>query len=183
MSALQLLRSRGRLRGVLALLDPALVAGVAYIYPGKFAANFTAGARFGYTPAWVIVVANLMAILVQYLSAKAGVVTGRDLPDLCRQHLPRPISRACDQVTGVVLTSTDVYGKTNEITRFQPLLDQIGDLRDAVVTADALHCQREHVTYLAERGGHWVLTVKGNQPSLHAQLAGLPWRAVPDAIR
>ncbi|WP_202970641.1 ISAs1 family transposase [Saccharothrix sp. ALI-22-I] len=88
---------------------------------------------------------------------------------------------ACDQVTGVVLAGTDVDGKTNEITRFAPLLDQIGDLRDTVITADALHCQREHVDYLAERGAHWILTVKGNQPTLHAQLAGLPWRAVPDA--
>ncbi|SCE65845.1 Transposase DDE domain-containing protein [Micromonospora coriariae] len=68
-------------------------------------------------------------------------------------------------------------------SRLQPLLDQIGDLRDTVITADALHCQREHVDYLAERGAHWILTVKGNQPSLHSQLAGLPWRAVPDATR
>ncbi|MBQ0905238.1 ISAs1 family transposase, partial [Micromonospora sp. U21] len=89
---------------------------------------------------------------------------------------------ACDQATGVVLASTDVDGKTNEM-RFQPLLDQISDLRDTVITADALHCQRDHVAYLAERGAHWILTVKANQPSLHAQLAGLPWRAVPDAAR
>ncbi|MGW0504032.1 hypothetical protein [Micromonospora sp. NPDC003241] len=60
-----------------------------------------------------------------------------------------------------------------------PLLDQISDLRDAVITVDALHCQREHVTYLAERGAHWILTAKGNQPHLHAQLTALPWRAVP----
>lgn len=52
-----------------------------------------------------------------------------------------------------------------------------------VVTADALHCQREHVAYLAERGAHWILTVKGNQPTLLAQLAALPWRAVPDSHR
>ncbi|WP_243639528.1 ISAs1 family transposase [Micromonospora sp. MW-13] len=78
---------------------------------------------------------------------------------------------------------TDVDGKTNEITRFAPLLDQLSDLRDTVVTADALHCQREQVAYLAERGAHWILTVKGNQPSLHAQLARLPWRAAPDTAR
>ena len=95
----------------------------------------------------------------------------------------RHVMAACDQVTGVVLADTDVDGKTNEITRFQPLLDQIGDLRDTVITADALHCQREHVTYLAERGAHWILTVKGNQPHLHQQLAALPWLAVPDATR
>ena len=47
--------------------------------------------------------------------------------------------------------------------RFAPLLDQISDLRDTVITADAMHCQREHVAYLAERGAHWILTVKGNQ--------------------
>nr|WP_243707901.1 ISAs1 family transposase [Micromonospora sp. KC606] len=95
----------------------------------------------------------------------------------------RHVMAACDQAVGVVLASTDVDGKTNEITRFAPLLDQIGDLRDTVITADALHCQREHVDYLAERGAHWILTVKGNQPSLHTKLAGLPWRAVPDATR
>jgi len=95
----------------------------------------------------------------------------------------RHVMAACDQDTGVVLASTDVDGKTNEITRFAPLLDQIGDLRDTIVTVDALHCQRDHVAYLAERGADWILTVKGNQPTVHHQLAALPWRAVPDATR
>jgi chaperonin GroEL len=78
-SGLRLLRSRGRARGIVALLGPAFVAAVAYIDPGNFATNFSAGARFGYTLAWVVVAANLMAMLVQYLSAKTGVATGRDL--------------------------------------------------------------------------------------------------------
>jgi predicted transposase YbfD/YdcC len=95
----------------------------------------------------------------------------------------RHVLAACDQDTGVVLASTEVDGKTNEITRFAPLLDQISDLRDTIVTVDALHCQRDHVTYLAERGADWILTVKGNQPTLHAQLAGLPWAAVPESTR
>ena len=73
------LRSRGRLRGVVALLGPAFVAAVAYVDPGNFATNFTAGAKFGYTLVWVIVVANLMAMLVQYL-----VGQGR------RRHRPGP---------------------------------------------------------------------------------------------
>ena len=107
-SALQLLRSRGRLRGVLALLGPAFVAAVAYIDPGNFATNFTAGARFGYALAWVIVVANLMAMLVQYLSAKAGVATGRDLPELCREHLPRPVSRGLWVQAEVIAMATDL---------------------------------------------------------------------------
>ncbi len=95
----------------------------------------------------------------------------------------RHVLAACDQDTSVVLASTDVDGKTNEITRFKPLLDQLGDLRNTVITVDALHCQRDHVTYLAERGAAWILTVEGNQPTLHRQLAGLPWRAVPEATR
>ena len=52
-----------------------------------------------------------------------------------------------------------------------------------MITVDAVHCQRDHVTYLAERGAHWILTVKGNQPHLHQQLTRLPWKAVPDATR
>src|SRR5262249_46819261 len=83
---------RGRVRGVAALLGPAFVAAVAYVDPGNFATNFSAGAQFGYALAWVIVLANLMAMLVQYLSAKAGVATGRDLPELCRDYLPRAVS-------------------------------------------------------------------------------------------
>ncbi|HEY7631373.1 MAG TPA: Nramp family divalent metal transporter, partial [Thermoleophilaceae bacterium] len=89
-SGLRLLRARGRVRGIVALLGPAFVAAVAYIDPGNFATNFSAGAAFGYSLAWVIVAANLMAMLVQYLSAKVGVATGRDLPELCRAHLRRP---------------------------------------------------------------------------------------------
>jgi predicted transposase YbfD/YdcC len=95
----------------------------------------------------------------------------------------RHVLAAADQATGVVVASPHDDGPTNPITRFGPLLDQLSDLRDTVVTADALHCQRDHVAYLAERGAHWILTVKGNQPHLHAQLAALPWRAVPDADR
>ncbi len=89
---LHVLRARGRLRGGIALLGPAFVAAVAYVDPGNFATNFSAGARFGYALIWVIVVANLMAMLVQYLSAKIGVATGRDLPELCREHFPRSVS-------------------------------------------------------------------------------------------
>ena len=115
---------------------------------------------------------------------RAVAVDGKALRGSRSRDAPaRHVMAALEQATGVVLASTDVDGKTNEITRFQPLLDQIGDLRETVVTIDALHCQREHVTYLAQRGAHWIVTVKANQPSLYAQLAALPWRAVPQATR
>jgi manganese transport protein len=102
------LRSRGRIRGSVALLGPAFVAAVAYIDPGNFATNFSAGATFGYTMVWVIVAANLMAMLVQYLSAKVGVATGRDLPELCREHLPRAVSRGLWVQAELIAMATDL---------------------------------------------------------------------------
>jgi manganese transport protein len=88
-SALRRVRARGAVRGRLALLGPAFVAAVAYIDPGNFATNIAAGAKYGFLLVWVIVAANLMAMLVQYLSAKTGIATGRNLPELCRQRFPR----------------------------------------------------------------------------------------------
>lgn len=84
-----------------------------------------------------------------------------------------------DQAARIVLNQTDVQGKTNEITRFRPLLEPL-DLIGAVVTADALHTQRDHATFLVtEKGAHYILVVKKNQPSLYSQLKGLPWRKIP----
>ncbi len=101
-------RAPGRLRGVAALLGPAFVAAVAYVDPGNFATNFSAGAQFGYGLVWVIVLANLMAMLVQYLSAKIGVATGRDLPELCRDRLPRAVSRGLWAQAELVAMATDL---------------------------------------------------------------------------
>lgn len=89
LSPLERIQARGKFRGRLGLLGPAFVAAVAYIDPGNFATNFESGAKFGYTLTWVIVMANLMAMLVQYLSAKAGLASGRSLPELCREAFPR----------------------------------------------------------------------------------------------
>jgi manganese transport protein len=74
------------------MLGPAFVAAVAYVDPGNFATNIQGGARFGYLLLWVVLAANLMAMLIQYLSAKLGVVTDRNLPELCRDHYPRPVA-------------------------------------------------------------------------------------------
>jgi len=91
-SALRRTRAKGRLRGTLAMLGPAFVAAVAYIDPGNFATNIAGGAKYGYMLLWVIVAANLMAMLVQYLSAKTGIATGKNLPELCREHFKRPVT-------------------------------------------------------------------------------------------
>ena len=93
----------------------------------------------------------------------------------------RHLLAALDHVHGVVLGQVDVKAKTNEIPMFATLLDRM-DLAGAVVIADALHAQRGHAEYLAgQRGAHYLITVKGNQPGLRAQLAALPWRQVPAA--
>jgi len=84
--------ARGRVRATLTMLGPAFVAAVAYVDPGNFATNIQGGARFGYLLLWVVLAANLMAMLIQYLSAKLGVVTDRNLPELCRDHYPRPVA-------------------------------------------------------------------------------------------
>jgi manganese transport protein len=83
------IRGRGRVRGALGLLGPAFVASVAYVDPGNFATNFAGGAQHGYELLWVIVMANLMAVLIQYLTSKAGLSTGRSLPELCRERYGR----------------------------------------------------------------------------------------------
>lgn len=108
-------------------------------------------------------------------------VVGNDGAEVLGRHLLAVI----DQHSRVVLGQLAVDGKTSGINRFAPLLDTVTgiDLAGAVVTADALHTQREHVADLHARGAHWVLTVKGNQPRLRRQLAGLPWRQVAEGHR
>ena len=86
---LRQVQARGRVRAGAALLGPAFVASVAYVDPGNFATNFAGGAEHGYELAWVIMMASLMALLVQYLTSKAGLATGRSLPELCRERFGR----------------------------------------------------------------------------------------------
>jgi manganese transport protein len=83
---------RRGMRGVWPFLGPAFVAAVAYIDPGNFATNIAGGAKFGYLLLWVVLSANLRAMLVQTLSAKLGIVTGKNLPETCRDHFPRKVS-------------------------------------------------------------------------------------------
>ncbi|MEV4639912.1 Nramp family divalent metal transporter [Actinoplanes sp. NPDC049548] len=108
-SAVELVQPlRRRVARVAPWFGPAFVAAIAYADPGNFATNFSGGAVFGYQLVWVIVAANLMAMLIQSLSAKLGLVTGRDLPELCREHLPRPVSRALWVQAELVAMATDL---------------------------------------------------------------------------
>jgi predicted transposase YbfD/YdcC len=90
---------------------------------------------------------------------------------------------AADQQASTVLAQARVDGKTNEITQFAPLLEPL-DLTGTVITADALHTQREHAEFLVTgKHAHYILIVKNNQPSLYAQLKNLPWRDIPAGHR
>jgi manganese transport protein len=100
--------ARGRFRGTLRVLGPGFVAAVAYVDPGNFATNISGGARYGYLLLWVIVAANLMAVIVQYLSSKAGLVTGRSLPELCRDRYMGPLRWFLWLQAEVVAMATDL---------------------------------------------------------------------------
>jgi manganese transport protein len=100
--------ARGRVRLGVSMLGPAFVAAVAYVDPGNFATNLQGGAQFGYELLWVVLAANLMAMLVQYLSAKLGIATDHNLPELCRTHFPRWASWGLWLQAEVMAMATDV---------------------------------------------------------------------------
>jgi manganese transport protein len=99
---------RGRIRTALVPFGAAFVASVAYIDPGNFATNFAGGAKYGYQLVWVIVMANLMAVLVQFLSSKTGLVTGRSLPELCHARFGRRANLVLWVQAEVVAMATDL---------------------------------------------------------------------------
>lgn len=100
-------RKRGLAR-LLPFLGPAFIASVAYMDPGNFATNIQAGAQFGYGLLWVVVGSNLMAMLVQSLSAKLGIASGQNLAELCRNKLSRPIVTLMWIMMELVAIATDL---------------------------------------------------------------------------
>jgi manganese transport protein len=107
-SALELLLAKGRLRATLAMLGPAFVAAIAYVDPGNFATNIQGGAKYGYLLLWVVLAANLIAMLIQYLSAKLGIVTERNLAENVRERYPRPLTWAMWAQAEVMAMATDI---------------------------------------------------------------------------
>ena len=96
------------LRAVLPFLGPAFVASVAYVDPGNFATNIAAGSQFGYMLLWVILASNLMAMLIQSMSAKLGIATGMNLPEVCRARYPVPVSRGLWVQAELIAMATDL---------------------------------------------------------------------------
>jgi len=99
---------RRRLSQLLPFLGPAFIACIAYMDPGNFATNIQGGAQFGYLLVWVIVASNLMAMLIQALSAKLGIATGRNLPEVIRERFPRPVTWGLWGLAEIVAMATDL---------------------------------------------------------------------------
>jgi manganese transport protein len=127
-------RTKGRVRRLLPFLGPAFIAAVAYVDPGNFATNIQGGAQFGYLLLWVIVASNLMAMLIQSLSAKLGIATGRNLPEMCRERFPQPVVVGMWVLAEVVAMATDLAEFLGAAIGFQ-LLFHIPLLVGGVLTA------------------------------------------------
>jgi manganese transport protein len=96
------------LRTRLALLGPAFVACIAYVDPGNFATNIAGGSKYGYLLLWVLLGANMMAMLIQNLSAKIGIATGKNLAELCRENFPRPVTWGLWVQAELIAMATDL---------------------------------------------------------------------------
>jgi manganese transport protein len=110
-AAHEVLQGRGKRRGfsrILPFLGPAFIACVAYVDPGNFATNIAGGAQYGYLLVWVIVASNLMAMLIQSLSAKLGIATGSNLAEVCRDQFPRPVVWGMWGISEIVAMATDL---------------------------------------------------------------------------
>src|ERR1041385_1384387 len=124
---------RGDRRSIWPFLGPAFIACVAYMDPGNFATNIAGGSKFGFTLVWVIVASNLMAMLIQTLSAKLGIATGRNLPEVCRERLSRRTSTALWAQAEVIAMATDLAEFLGAAIGFH-LLFGIGLFPAAVIT-------------------------------------------------
>ena len=136
---------RGGLPAYWAFAGPAVIASIAYMDPGNFATNIQAGAKYGYGLLWVVLLANVIAMLFQALSAKLGIVTGRNLAELCRDHFPRPVVWAMWIVSEIAAMATDLAeflgGAIGLALLFHmPLF--AGMTVTAVVTYGLLMCER-----------------------------------------
>jgi manganese transport protein len=128
----QILRGHRKFR-ILPFLGPAFVACVAYVDPGNFATNIAGGSKYGYTLVWVIVASNLMAMLIQTLSAKLGIATGRNLPEVCRERFPKRVSVGLWVQAEAIAMATDLAEFLGAAIGFH-LLFGIGLFPAAVIT-------------------------------------------------
>ena len=124
-------------RALLPFLGPAFVASVAYVDPGNFATNIAGGAQFGYMLLWVVLAANLMAMLVQSMSAKLGIATGLNLAEVCRRKFPFPAVVGLWMQAEVVAMATDLAEFIGAAIGIHLLLPSIPLFTAGIITAFA----------------------------------------------
>ncbi len=164
-------RPRG-FRRTLLLLGPAFVAAVAYVDPGNVGTNVTAGARFGYLLLWVVVLANLTAVLVQYLAAKVTIATGRTLPELCNDTYRRPVRVGLVVQAELVAIATDLAEVVGGAIALQLLVGMpllLGGVVTGVVSLVLLTVQQHRGQ---QRYEHTILAL------LAVVLVGFLWSAI-----
>src|SRR5512141_2093872 len=101
-------QKRGWLRRMFAFFGPAYLVSVGYMDPGNWATDIEGGARFGYRLLWVLVMSNAMAVLLQTLSARLGIVSGRDLAQACRESYPKPVTNALWVLCEIAIAACDL---------------------------------------------------------------------------
>jgi manganese transport protein len=177
-------------RAALLFAGPAVIASIAYMDPGNFATNIQAGARYGYALLWVVVMANLIAMLFQALSAKLGIVTGHNLAEMCREHAPRPAAYAMWGASEVAAMATDLaefLGGAIGLSLLFGLPLLVGMAITAVITYGILSFERRGfrpleliigalvgtigICYLIEI---FIAPVSWGQVGLHAVVPSLP---------
>jgi manganese transport protein len=139
------LAGRGRPFSTLLFVGPAVIASIAYMDPGNFATNIQAGSRYGYSLLWVVLIANVIAMLFQALSAKLGIVTRRNLAEMCRDQLPRPLVYALWVLSELAAMATDLAEFIGGAIGFSllfhlPLMASMGIV--ALLTLGILHLER-----------------------------------------
>ncbi|HUC50556.1 MAG TPA: Nramp family divalent metal transporter [Xanthobacteraceae bacterium] len=136
---------RGSPRTMLAFGGPAVIASIAYMDPGNFATNIQAGAKYGYGLLWVVLVANVIAMLFQALSAKLGIVTGKNLAEMCRDHFPQPVVWIMWAISEVAAMATDLAEFLGGAIGLSLLFHMplfAGMVVTAIVTYGLLTCER-----------------------------------------
>ena len=178
-------------RSMLLFAGPAVIASIAYMDPGNFATNIQAGARYGYTLLWVVLAANLIAMLFQGLSAKLGIVTNRNLAEMCREQFPKPAVLAMWVVSEIAAMATDLAEFLGGAIGLALLFDMplmAGMAVTAVITYGILMLERsglpadgdrdrrvgrDHRALLPDRDDHRAGRLgRGGAPSGHAAHSG-----------
>lgn len=185
------LRGKRRRWGWTAFFGPALIAAVAYIDPGNFATNIEAGSRYGYALLWVVLTANLMAMLIQTLSARLGLATGRNLPQVIRERYPRPLVWFYWVQAEVVAIATDLAEFLGAALAFNLLFGlslMEGALLTGAITYLALHLHRYGFRLMEILIGSMILAVAAgfllemllSRPAVEPLLKGLLVPGFPD---